>query len=106
MAEAYGDAYSRRLNDSFAHHNLWDARRWESELREAGFGGVTHRGYMTRAAARWIGRLELKQHRMAEKRNPERHFDRHLPEALELARRSLETRDERDTACLLVDAVR
>jgi SAM-dependent methyltransferase len=37
-----GSAYGAALDAQFAHHHLYDARRWTELLEEAGFGHVEH----------------------------------------------------------------
>jgi SAM-dependent methyltransferase len=106
FTRSYGAAFSRRLNSVFGHYNLWRAAEWESRLRAAGFREVHARGYMTHETAEWFAGLHLTLSRRRERSEGEAFWARNLPHFLRLVRKSLEARDEAETACLLIDARR
>lgn len=106
FVDAYGSGFSRRLNGTFGHYNLWTSGAWTERLQAAGFSSVTTRGYMTRETAQWFARLHFILSRRRERREGEAFWEGNLPRFLRLARESLEAEAEAATVCLLIDARR
>jgi SAM-dependent methyltransferase len=106
FTRAYGAAFSRRLNATFGHYNLWRSSEWEARLAAAGFSDVATRGYMTAEAAEWFASLHFIRRRKRERRDAERFWESNLARFLRLVRESVEAREEAATTCLLLDARR